>query len=366
MTLSLHAGSRAHDRGPLLLRLVLLVVVIVVFAITTSGFLDSRNLFALGQSFALLGLVTLALTFPMLVGEFDLSVEPMIAVSGLIAVKLGADSAVVGVGAATLIGLAVGCVNGLLVVVLRLSSLVITLGAMLLLNGVAFWLAGGRVISYANFDVGATLDRRIVSVLSIRSLITVGMFVLAGVVLHRLLVGRDVYAAGSDRTAARNAGARTDLAIVFAFCWSGALTALAGSLLSMSLATASATLGVGTLLTAASAAIIGGVALSGGIGSPLGAAVGVLILAVLNNGLSLAGASSAVILIVNGLVLLVVVVAQGRPLADAREAVRALLSRGGARERPVPLGAGSGANGSVALPSGTSGGHVRHDQGGKS
>lgn len=316
-----------RSRGALFLRICLLGIVALSFAVSTPGFFDTRNLFALGQSFALLGMVTIALTLPMLVGEFDLSLEALVAVSGLVAVKVGTGSAVLGVSAAVGLGLGVGLVNGLLVVVLRLSSLVITLGAMLLLNGVAFRLAGGRVITYPNFAVGERLDRRIFSVLSIRSLLTVGVFVIASVVLRYLLIGRDIYAAGSDRSGARNAGARTGMAIVFAFAWSGALTALAGALLAMSLSTASATFGASLLLTAASAAIIGGVALSGGIGTPLGAAIGVLILAMLNNGLSLAGASSAVILLTNGTVLLAVVIAQGRPLADARERTRWALRR---------------------------------------
>lgn len=362
MTLSI-SSLRLPRQRPLIPRLLLLGGVVLAFAVTTSGFLDTRNLFALGQTFALLGLVTLALSFPMLVGEFDLSVEPLVAVCGLVAVKIGTDTAAVGIAAAVGLGLAVGLVNGVLVIMLRLSSLVITLGAMLLLNGIAFWLAGGRVVSYPNFDIGETLDRRILSVLSLRSLITIVAFALAGLVLRRTLVGRDVYAAGSDRTAARNAGARTDVAVVFAFCWSGTLTGLAGALLSMSLATASATLGTGILLTAASAAIIGGIALSGGIGTTLGAAVGVLILAVLNNGLSLAGASSAVILLTNGLVLLAVVIAQGTPLVAAREAVRAVQRHiNTSRQQAVRTGEASPASSSPALPTGAHGGSTRHNQ----
>jgi len=357
------ASFRLHQQGSLLPRLLLLGGVVMVFAVTTSGFLDNRNLFALGQSFALLGLVTLALSFPMFVGEFDLSVEPLVAVSGLVAVKVGTGSAVVGVAAAVGLGTVIGLINGFLVIMLRLSSLVITLGAMLLLNGVAFWLAGGRVITYPNFEVGEALDRRILTVLSVRSLVTLAGFVIAVLVLRRTLVGRDIYAAGSDRSAARNAGARTDLAVVFAFCWSSTLTALAGALLSMSLATASATLGAGLLLTAASAAIIGGVALSGGIGTPLGVALGVLILAVLNNGLSLAGVSSAVILLVNGLVLLAVVVAQGTPLVATREAFRSVV-RGVRRAagQTVRIGEGPTAKLGTASPTEAIGGSTRHNE----
>jgi len=347
-------------RGGTPARLAMLAVTVLVFAVTTSGFFNTRSLFALGQNFALVGLATLAISLPMLVGEFDLSVGPMVAASGLVAVKLGTDTAMVGIAAAIGFGLVVGLTSGLLIVLLRLSSLVVTLGVMMLLNGFAFWLAGGRVITYPNFEVGQTLDRAVLGVLSIRSFITIGLFVLAALLLRRTLIGRDIYATGSDRVGARNAGARTHVAVVFAFCWSGALTACAGALLSVSLSTASATFGVNILLTAASAAIIGGVALSGGVGSPLGVAIGALILAVINNGLSLAGASSAAILLTNGLVLLAVVVVQGTPIAPAREAIitgrRRLL---GIDQSTVRYGEGGDRIAPLAV---TNGGPDRHEQ----
>jgi ribose transport system permease protein len=130
--------------------------------------------------------------------------------------------------------------------------------------------------------------------------------------LHFTRIGRDIYAAGGHRTAAIQSGARVGPALTVSFMISGGLSALGGSLLSLSLATASATLSGNVLLQAASAAIVGGVALSGGIGTPLGVAIGVLILTILNNGLGLLSASSTQILLVNGAILLLVVLLDGR------------------------------------------------------
>ena len=130
-------------------------------------------------------------------------------------------------------------------------------------------------------------------------------------ILNFTRLGRDIYATGSHRQSAIMSGANTTASLLFAFGNSGLLSALAGALISISLATGSPTLGDSLLIQAASAAILGGVSLGGGVGKIHLVAVGVLILAALNNGLSLMGASSATTLLVNGCVLAFVVVING-------------------------------------------------------
>ncbi len=293
------------------LRVVLVVAVPVFFACASSIFLTSGNLFALMQNFALVGLVTLGLALTMIVGEFDLSVAPLVAVGGLILAKTGADSAIVGALWAMAFGCAIGLINALVIIVLKVSSLVSTLGMMILLSGVAYWIADGNVVPYYNFDASDVLDGRMLYLLSPRILMTIAAFVLVYLVLGFTRLGRDVYATGSHRQSARMSGANTSLALIFAFVCSGVFSALAGALISISLATGSPTLGNTLLIQAASAAILGGVSLEGGVGKVHQVAVGVLILAALNNGLSLLGASAATTLLVNGLVLGFVVVMNG-------------------------------------------------------
>ncbi|QND44415.1 ABC transporter permease (plasmid) [Rhizobium lusitanum] len=294
-----------------LLRNFLLIAVPAGFALTTDYYLSSGNLFALAQTFSLVGLVALGLSLTMIVGEFDLSVAPMVAVGGLILAKTGESSAFIGVALAVLFGAAVGLLNAHLVFRLKVSSLVTTLGAMILLSGFAFWIAGGQVVPYNNFDAADAVDQKMFYMLSPRILVTLAAFVLAAFVLRFTRLGRDLYATGSHRQSAIMSGARTGHALYFSFCTSGICAALAGALLSISLATGSPTLGNTLLVQAASAAILGGVALGGGTGRPLGIGVGVGVLAALNNGLSLAGANSATTQLVNGAVLAVVVILGG-------------------------------------------------------
>ena len=294
-----------------ILRVFLFVAIPVFFAFANNYFLTSGNLFALMQNFGLVGLVALGLVLTMIVGEFDLSVASMVAVGGLILAKTGEGSAVVGVMYAMAFGLLVGLVNALFIIRLKVSSLVSTLGMMILLSGFAYWIADGNVVPYYNFDASDILDAQIGYVLSPRILITIAAMIVVYLFLKFTRLGRDLYATGSHRQSAIMSGANTSAALGIAFGCSGMLSALAGALISISLATGSPTLGDTLLIQAASAAILGGVSLGGGVGKVHQVAVGVMILAALGNGLSLMGASSATTLLVNGCVLGFVVLMNG-------------------------------------------------------
>lgn len=301
----------AFVSGGTLLRLALLVAFVAIFVSLSPVFLNGRNLYALMQSFALLGLVSLGLSLTMIAGEFDLGVGSMIAVGGLLTLVAGHDDLVRGMLVALAFAIAVGAVNAFIIVYFRASSLVVTVGTMMALSGFAFWLAGGKVISTTNFDLGFALDDPLLRVLSWRSIITLAVFLLAGLFMRFTLMGRDLRATGSKRHVAAASGAKVGLSLLIAFIFSAFCAALAGSLLSMSLASAAATTGGDMMLQAAAAAIVGGVALSGGSGSPAHVFLGALILTVMNNGLSLIGTGATGILFANGLVLLGIVLLDG-------------------------------------------------------
>jgi ribose/xylose/arabinose/galactoside ABC-type transport system permease subunit len=293
-------------------RLTLPAALLIGFSLSNHDFLTVGNAYALMQAFALLGLVTLGISMTMIAGEFDLSVGAVASVAGLILVKTGELHPVTGIALALAAGGIVGLVNGMLTRKLRVSSLVTTLGTMILLNGLAVWLEGGQVLAYNNFDEADLLDEALAGVLSVRSIITLACFLLATLLLSFTRIGRDIHAAGSHRKAAEMAGSNVPAALYVAFALSGIFAALTGSLTAISLSTASSRFGADLVLQAATAAIVGGVTLSGGTGSPIGIACGVMTLAILNNGLSLRGVHSATVLLLNGAMLFAVLVSNGR------------------------------------------------------
>ena len=247
----------------------LLVAITVVLWILDGGrgvFFTTSTAFSVLQQFATIGLIALGVGITMILREIDLSVAGMMSLSGCIAVLTGANHPELGVALAVLFGLVWGLFQGAIMVWLRLGSIGVTLGGLLTLAGLAYVVTGNLSISYPRMDVALAVNHPVLVIFSLRSLVALAAFLIAGFVMARTRVGRDVYATGSDRRAAMVAGVRTSAIIPAVFACSGMLAALAGSLLSYSLAAASGVALTDVLVPAIAAAIIGGVSLMGGRG----------------------------------------------------------------------------------------------------
>ena len=203
----------------------------------------------------------------------------------------------------------VGCVQGTLIAYFRLNSMPVTLGGYLIVLGITYILGHSKSVIYEDYNVGLRLDEPVLQVFSIRSLISLGIFVLVALVLRYLRVGRDVRAIGGDRRAARVAGVPVERLLIGVFIASALGAALAGALLSYSLATASPTnIGFDVLTFSATAALLGGVSLSGGRGSAVGIAAGVLSLSVLQEILAIMRSPDYVSSLITGGLLVVVTI----------------------------------------------------------
>jgi ribose/xylose/arabinose/galactoside ABC-type transport system permease subunit len=247
----------------------------------------------------------------MMIREFDLSVVGVFSAAGCIAVLAGAGNPWLGLLAALAVGCLAGLAQGWLIVRLRLSSIGITLGGMLVLSGVAYVLSENRTLPYDNMPVALAMTQPIAVLFSIRSLLTLAFFVVAALVVGATRIGRDLIAIGSDRRAAMIAGVNVDAMVIAVFAFSGTVAALAGVLVSYSLASGSPAGLADVIVPAATAAILGGVSLSGGTGRPLGIAVGMLVLGVLHAGFNALGAPPYVNEIAMGTVLTAVAIADG-------------------------------------------------------
>jgi ribose/xylose/arabinose/galactoside ABC-type transport system permease subunit len=297
----------------------------------TGFFLSVGTIFSVMQLFATFGLVALGLGLSILIREFDLSVAGIVGLAGCIAVMTGAGNPwlglLLGVGA----GLVSGMVQGLIMTRLHLSSVGVTLGGLLTLQGLTYVLTDNKTIAYPNISVALELNAPIGGLVSVRSAACFAVFVLAALAMTWTHIGRDVIATGSDRRAARIAGLNTDRVVIGVFAASGGCAALAGVLLSYSLGAASPVALADVLATAAAAAIVGGVSVVGGRGSPMGIAAGVLTLCILRSGLSAIGVEPAVHDLVTGFILIAIA------FLDAPELFRRVTSWRLARaERGVP------------------------------
>ncbi|OZD18215.1 ABC transporter permease [Rhodococcus sp. 06-156-3C] len=286
----------------------LAAVAFAYFATTDANFLNQGNLYALMQILSTLVVVATGLAVVMVVAEFDLSIAGTFPLAGLVAVKVGSEfGAIVGICAAVVTGVALGMLNGYLTSRFRISSLAVTVATMVLSIGIGYWITGSQLVKLSDYDASLVLAQRILGIFSLQSLIQIALAVAALAYVTYSWRGRYLYATGSDAARARASGLPVNATVIAAFSIAGACAAISGALQGITLASAQAGSNDAFLLQCATAALIGGIALTGGRGSLIGVFGGAALLAVLSNGLGLAGVDSAVIQLINGTVLLVVV-----------------------------------------------------------
>lgn len=291
-------------------RLALFAAVFAVFAGLYPRFASINNIFTIFEGFAFLGLGALAVGVTIIAGELDLSVGSVAAVSGIIAVSLVEDIGLVpAVLASTLAGLVFGAAQGYLVHRLKVHSLVLTLGSLIALRGLAFMISGENTvaISMENLDISFAVRTQL-GIFSPFSLVTILVFALVGFFLVYTRFGREIFAAGGGRSEAAAAGVPLVRPLVSTFALSGSIAALAGAMTSIKSGSAGPAAFETLLLPAATAALIGGVSLLGGKGSVAGIAVGALTLRCISSGLTLGGLPFYVLTLATGVVLIAVVV----------------------------------------------------------
>ncbi len=289
----------------------ILATVIVLLAAVDGGqgrFLTIATAYSTLQSFAGFALVALGLGLTMLIGEFDLSVATVYGLAGCVALLTGETNPWLGILSAIAIGAGFGFAQGLIITALDLGSVSVTLGGLLTASGLSFVITHDTDLSANNLDFSMALNEPLADIFSLRSLVTVGVFILAAVTFNATRLGRDFIAVGSDRRATMIAGVGVKKLVLGAFTFSGACASLGGALLSYGLATAAPTGLSDVLVPSAAAAILGGVSLGGGAGTPFGIAAGVLTLTVLRSGLNALAAPPVAHDLVIGFILLTVAV----------------------------------------------------------
>ena len=320
----------------------LTVIAFIAFSLVNADFASSGNIYAMLQSFSVLTIVACGLAAVMIAGEFDLSIAGIFPLSALIAVKVGeATSVLEGLAVAVVASVVLGAVNGFLTARFNIPSLAVTVGTLVMTIGIGFALAGDKVVTLTDFGPGVTMDQTIAAVFSIRTLIQISLAVFAAFLMARTWLGLATYATGSDRERASASGLSVVTAVVGVFVVSGLFTGIAGSLQGVALASGQAGSDEGILLQAVTAAIIGGISISGGKGSLVGVIGGALLLAVVSNGLSLQGTSTAVIQLINGAILLVVVLVDrplGRGITRTLEGSRTVVATTAENATSIPEG----------------------------
>lgn len=297
-----------------LLAVASLVVIMIVFTIVNPGsFLTLTNMSTILTAVTTVGILALGVTFVIITGGIDLSVGTGMILCGVMAGVFITNMhlpVAIGILLTVAFGALIGLVNGFNVAVFHLPPFIATLGMMMITQGLSLVISGTKPIYFSNSpSFGAIMSRSLVPGmrLPLGGVVFIVLIVLAWIMLQKTLVGRSTFAIGSNEkaTALSGVNVRSWLVTIYVLC--GAFVGIAGVLSASRLSSAQPTGGAGIELQAIAAVIIGGTSLSGGRGSIIGTVIGALIMAVLDNGLRMAGVAQEWQQVAIGVVVLVAV-----------------------------------------------------------
>ncbi len=270
--------------------LVALVVLMIIMSFASPYFLKANNLFNIMRNMSTIGIMAIGVTMIIITGGIDLSVGSIMAASGMFAARMMWEGThpLFGVLLGIAFGTILGMVNGLIITKARVNPFITTLGMLSIGRGLTFYLATGlRGAVASNIPIrSAGVNFLGAGYIGIVPFPVIEMLILVLVFsyfLSNTVLGRQIYAVGSNREAAELSGVLVNRVQLFVYTLTGALCGLSGILSAGLLSTAATNSGQGTELDVIAAVIIGGASLAGGEGTIIGAIIGAAIMAVIKN-----------------------------------------------------------------------------------
>jgi ribose transport system permease protein len=321
------APSRAALLNGLLDHLVwlILAVILIILSLTIDRFFQIGIFINILQHATFVGIIAIGLSFCIIAGHMDLSVESVMAFAAMLAAWLAASrgsasglelapwmTLLIAIG----FGALAGAFNGVLVIRFRINAFIVTLATFIMIRGLGLVLTGGRSM-YGLPDSFRNVATTDVLGLPLLVVILVLAYVLFNALLTRTRFGRYVYLVGGNVTAPFRAGIDVNRVLYTVFILSGVLAAIAGWLLAARTNGATPNLGLGMLFEAFAAVVIGGVSLRGGTGRLSGVFAGVLLLSTIDTAINVMGIEPYYMQVIRGGLMLLAVL-----LDSAKTAVR--------------------------------------------
>lgn len=275
--------------------IVFLAALVLIFSVSTEHFFELGNFRSIAVTGSILVIASLAQMMVVITRNLDLSIGAVMAAGMYLPLLLcvhhpGAGPYLLPMGIA--VGAILGAVNGVVVAYFAIPSLVATLGTMSIFRGIIYASANGRQISVHELPdwLSSFVDWRPAGIpaLGLVALVVIG---LTAVLLRRTALGREMYAVGSNRTAAEFYGLPAKRIVLYVYAMAGGLAGLGGVLLAGQIGTVTVDVASGWELQTLAAVVIGGASLLGGTGGVLAGTVGALVIATIDNGLVQLGIS---------------------------------------------------------------------------
>lgn len=293
----------------------ILALIVVLLSLTIEGFFQLGIFLNILQHATFVGLIAIGLSFCIIAGHMDLSVESVMAFAAMLAAWLAASRGsasgleldpwltlllAMGFGAAT------GAFNGVLVIRFQINAFIVTLATYISIRGLGLVLTGGRSMYGLPDDFRGVASAEVFG-LPLLVVILVIAYALFHVILTRTQFGRYVYLVGGNPIAPFRAGINVERVLYTVFIMSGVLAAIAGWLLAARTNGATPNLGLGMLFEAFAAVVIGGVSLRGGIGRLSGVFAGVLLLSTIDTAINVMGLEPYYMQVIRGGLMLLAV-----------------------------------------------------------
>lgn len=294
-----------------------LIVLSTTIALATPGFLTTGNILNIFRNASITGIIAFGMTMVIICGQIDLSVGSGMALYGVVTAAVAKyianasimpleQAVVVGMLVSFMVAAVVGVATSLMHIKLKVPTIIITLGTMSVLYGLAAVITRGFPITTLPVWYNRIGAGRVFGV-PVPAIILMIVFVIVAIIMKNTKIGREIYAVGGNEEAARLSGINVSKVKIFVMIVVQLLTAVSGILVSSQTMSASATFGRGYELLVISTVIIGGTSINGGIGKVWGTFIGIFFLGIIANGMTLLNIDSYVQYLVRGMLILVAV-----------------------------------------------------------
>jgi inositol transport system permease protein len=291
---------------------VILIFLLIVLSVTTPKFASAANFINILKQVSVISIISCGLTLVVISGSLDLSIGSVFSLLSVVAVTMQTKNILFAILLPIAFAIAVGLFNGLIITVFEVNSIIVTLGSLSVFAGLALiYTNGGIVLAQADTWFSIISKGKVLGI-PINVLIFIFIAILYEVILKKTSFGRKLIYMGSNHEAAMIVGIRTGVIKTIAFIISSVSVAIAAIILSSRLVSASPVSGMGFEFDAITAVVIGGTSLRGGKGSIYNTIIGVLLLAIIINALTLYNIPYAFQNISKGLLIMLAITADVR------------------------------------------------------
>ena len=286
------------------------IVLCMIWTIMNSQFLSANNISNILRQASYTAIAAVGMTMVIIIGEIDLSAGSLVCAAGLVGAVVckNTDNVFFSVITAIAVGAVIGTVNGVLCAIGKLPGFIASLASMTVLRGLAYIVTGGNSVVWSN-ESFTMIGTGYIAGIPVPVIIMVIVIIFGVILTSKTRFGRYIYSVGGNMEESRWSGIAVEKVKILVYMIMGVLTAIAGLIITTRLGSGQPSAGLNFEMDCITAAVVGGTSMSGGRGKVMGTIVGVLLLTVLTNGMTLVGMNTYWQQVFKGVIIVISVLA---------------------------------------------------------